>query len=92
MKTSSDIVLCRSLARIELERICSKQTQINATEETFKNTKDDYSTMIDSAKIVKDEVSDSENWMFFWQFRKKFYSEEFHFIYTLDINWSKRNQ
>lgn len=58
-------MLFRSLARNESERICSKQTQNNVLEETFKNTKDDYSTIVDITKREKDEVSDSENWTFF---------------------------
>ena len=82
-------MLFRSLARNESERICSKQTQNNVLEETFKNTKDDYSTIVDITKREKDEVSDSENC--FSQFQKV-YAEEFNFIYMLDVNWSKRNQ
>lgn len=81
-------MLFRSLARNESERICSKQTQNNVLEETFKNTKDDYSTIVDITKREKDEVSDSENWTFFFEV----YAEEFNFIYMLDVNWSKRNQ
>lgn len=63
-------MLFRSLARSESERICTKQTQSNVLEETFKNSKDDYSAIVDFTKRENDEVLDSENWTFFFAVSK----------------------
>ena len=64
----SDIVFSKPLARNESERLCSKQTQGAFIEETFKNTKENFSTIFDCAKTIRNDIQKSQRWKFHGSF------------------------
>ena len=64
----TDIVFSKPLARNESERLCSKETQRAVIEETFKNAKDDFSTIFDCAKTIRKDIQKNEQWKFYGSF------------------------